>query len=245
MKQRLVSVSGTNALRSLLAVTALFVAGLFVPTSVGAEGPATSVSAGTSGSHAQVVLDESEPAVFIGFVFRDEDGDLAGKVRAIGANGAVCGTASVHTLSTGDGWYRLEAIGADTREGCPREGGALAFRLLYGNVDSGEFAITSQSVRFASGETSVVSLTPPPDSSNGDWLGELTLTSGDTALLTWVGLDGASVQDAIASLDITIDRVIHYDADLGRWVSYTVGGPAFLQTYTAVQYGDVVRVRIR
>jgi len=244
MKQRLVSVSGTNALRSLLAVTALFVAGLFVPASAGAEGPATSASP-TSASQAQVVLNDSPPAVFIGFVFRDEDGVLASKVRAIGANGAVCGTASVRTLSNGEGFYRLEAVGADTREGCPGEGGALAFRLLYGNVDSGSFAITSQTVRFASGDTSVVSLTPPPTSSNVDWIGEVTLTSGDTLLLTWVGLDGASVQDALASLDVSVDRVTHYDADRGKWVSYTVDGPSFLQTYTVVQYGDVVRVRLR
>ena len=41
-----------------------------------------------------------------------------------------------------------------------------------------------------------------------------------------------------------MDHVSHYDAGLRRWLSYTPGGPSFVQTYTSVRYGDVVRVRV-
>ena len=241
MKQRLVSASGTIALRSLLAVTAVFVAGLFAPASARAEGPVTSVS----GYQAQVIEDASLPTTFIGFVLRDEDGNLATKVRAIGENGVVCGTASVITLATGDGFYRLDAVGAESREGCPSEGGALAFRLLYGMVDSGEFALTSEAVRFASGETVVISLTTNPDDSTANWLGDVPTSSGEFGLLTWIGTDGTPTGDALASVGVSVDRAVHYDGDLGRWVSYTVGGAMFRQTFATVSYGDVVLVRVQ
>jgi len=233
-----------RALRSLLAVTALVVAGLFVPLSPasaeggGAEGPATSVSL------AQLAVDE-RPALVLGFVFRDEDGNLPTKVRALGATGAVCGTGNVQLLASGDGFYRMDAVGAAVRLGCPSEGGALAFRLLYGSVDSGSFAIVSQPVRFAAGQTIVASLTPAPASEQSSWLGVVPTRSGDDALLTWVGTDGTPIEEALEALGVSVDRVSHYDAETRRWVSYTSGGAAFLQTYTEVGYGDVVRVRVK
>ena len=84
----------------------------------------------------------------LGFVFRDADGNLATKVRAIGARGVVCGTGNVQVLSSGDGFYRMEAVGGAVRSGCPSTGGSLSFRLLYGSVDDGAAAIPSQPVYF-------------------------------------------------------------------------------------------------
>ncbi len=235
------------------------VAGLFVPLSSasaeggGAEGPATSVSPAVSAasaptansrSHAQVAL-EAEPALIFGFVLRDADGNLPTRVRAVGANGAVCGTGNVLVLDSGMGFYRLEAVGAASKAGCPTEGGALGFRLLYGSVDSGSFAITSHVVRFVSGGRLLVYLTPAPAPDQSLWLGAVPTTSGDDALLTWVGQDGTPLEDALDALEVSVARVSHYDADARRWVSYTPGGASFLQTYTSVGYGDVVRVIVK
>ncbi len=237
-----------RALRSLLAVTALLVAGLLVPASsasaegAGAEGPAPSVS----GERPQTV--EARTALLVGLVFRDASGNLATKVRAIGTNGAVCGTGNVQLLVSGLGFYQMAVVDATTRAGCPVEGGTMAFRLLYGSVDAGSSAIPSQSVRFASGRTLVASLTPAPASTQSSWLGDLPTTGGDDALLTWVGADGTPIEDALDALDalgVSVDRVSHYDAELRRWLSYTPGGPAFLQTYMSVGYGDLVRVRVK
>jgi hypothetical protein len=249
-----------RALRSLLAGTALVVAGLLVPLSSasaeggGAEGPATSVSASVSGSgvtfasgygsQAQVTADSS-PALILGFVFRDESGNLPTRVRAIGSGGAVCGTGNVQVLDSGMGFYRMEAAGAASRAGCPSEGGSLAFRLLYGSVDSGTSGIPSGPVRFAAGGTIVASLTPAPASAQSGWLGTLPTTSGADAMLTWVGADGTPIAEALSALGGSVSRVSHYDAETRRWVSYTPGGASFLQTYTAVGYGDVVRVVVK
>ena len=238
-----------RALRSLLAVTALVVAGLFglaSSTSVeaaGLEGPATSVSAGSS-TDGQSTWDESHPATMLGFVFRDAAGNLATKVRAIGAHGVVCGTGNVQVLSSGDGFYRMEAVGGAVRSGCPSTGGSLSFRLLYGSVDDGAAAIPSQPVYFLAGATFVVSLTPQPAGTSVDWLGTVP-ASGEDGLLTWVGADETPVEEAIAVLGVPVERLSHYDAGLRRWLSYTPGSPSFAQSLTSVSYGDVVRVRVK
>lgn len=243
-----------RSLRSLLAVTALVVAGLFVlaPSAsaegAGPEGPAASVSAprtpgdGT-GVLAQVSSKDTPTATLLGLVFRDAAGNLATKVRAIGLNGVVCGTGNVLVVDSGRGLYRMDVVGGTTRTGCPAEGGALTFRLLYGSVDGGSAAISSQAVRFVSGETLVASLTPVPASARSNWLGE-TPASGEDALLTWVGADGTPIEDALGLLDVSVVRASHYDADSRRLLSFTPGGPSFLQSYRTVGYGDVVRVRV-
>lgn len=234
-----------RALRSLIAGTALFVAGLSVPAltaqaaGVGPEGPATSVSPQTASQAS------SQASSFVGYVFRNADGNLATKVRAIGSDGIVCGTGTVQRLSSGDGLYRIDVVSADVREGCPAEGQGLGFRLLYGSVDDGSFAITSQVVRFAAGKTQVVSLTPNPSHAADGWLGELPTERGAEAHLVWVGADGTPIDEALALLDVEVYRASHYDAATDRWQSYTPGGPSFRQTYLAVGYGDVVLVRVK
>ncbi|MDA1175072.1 MAG: hypothetical protein O2826_11235, partial [Chloroflexi bacterium] len=226
--------------------------GLASSTSVeaaGLEGPATSLSASLvaaedSGAQPQVTSTETGAALLFGFVFRDESGRLATKVRAIGTYGVVCGTGNVLRLDSGLGFYRMEVVDAATRAGCPTEGGALTFLLLYGSVDTGSLAIPSQVVRFAAGETLVASLTPAPASARSNWLGQVPTTSGADGLLTWIGANGTPIEDALAVLGVEVDHVSHYDAGLRRWLSYTPGGPSFVQTYTSVRYGDVVRVRV-
>lgn len=241
-----------RALRSLLAVTALVVAGLFglaSSTSVeaaGLEGPATSVS-GWTDTDGQTAWDETRPAVMLGFVFRDADGNLATKVRAIGAGGVVCGTGNVQRLESGDGssgFYRMEAVGGAVRSGCPSSGGSLSFLLLYGAVDGGSAAIPSQPVHFVAGATFVVSLTPQPEGAPAGWLGAAP-ASGEDGLLTWVGADETPVARALAALGVTVERASHYDADSRRWLSYTAGAPSFAQSLTELSYGDVVRVRVK
>ena len=240
-----------RALRSLLAVTALVVAGLFglaSSTSVeaaGQEGPATSVSGGI-GTDGQVASDETRPALILGIVFRDADGNLATKVRAFGSGGVVCGTGNVQLLNSSDGFYgfyRMDVVGGAVRSGCPSTGGGLSFRLLYGAVDDGATAIPSQRVHFLAGATFVVSLTPLPEDAPADWLGAVP-ASGDDGLLTWVGADETPVEDALAALGVAVERASHYDAASRRWLSYTPGSPAFAQSLTSVSYGDVVRVRV-
>ncbi len=235
------SVLRHRALCTLLAGTALFVAGLSFPASAGAEGPATSASPQTSGQAAV------EPSTFVGFVFRNADGNLATKVRAIGADGTVCGTASVTTTQAASrtGFYRMEVVGHDTREGCPRPGQGFAFRLLYGNVDDGSFAVTSQLASFQPGTTQVVSLTPNPSHGADGWLGELPSGRGAEAVLVWVGADGTPIEDALALLDVDVYRASHYDAEDDRTLTFTPGGPSFLQTYRTVGYGDVVLIRAK
>ena len=255
----LASMLRCQATRNRLAVTALVVAGLFGLTSsasaavVGTGGPATSVSAAphpsATGSVEQTAsLDQTvrgDTATFFGLVLRDEDGDLPTKVRAIGQTGVVCGTGNVQRLNGGDGYYSMEIAGSDTRAGCPSTGQAVAFRLLYGSVDDGSFALTSQSVRFEAGQRFLVSLTPAPSSESGDWLGALPDAAGEAVTLTWVGLDRTPIATALRALDLPVARVSQYDADLGRWLSYTPGGPSFLQSYLTLGYGDVVRLRLQ
>ena len=180
----------------------------------------------------------------LGFVFRDVAGNLVTKVRAIGAHGVVCGTGNVQVLSSGDGFYRMEAVGGAVRSGCPSTGGSLSFRLLYGSVDDGAAAIPSQPVYFLAGATFVVSLTPQPAGTSVDWLGTVP-ASGEDGLLTWVGADETPVEEAIAVLGVPVERLSHYDAGLRRWLSYTPGSPSFAQSLTSVSYGDVVRVRVK
>lgn len=227
-------------------------AGLSVPTSVGAEGPASSVSPDGGGdfsaSRAQAVETE-DSALLVGFVYRDEQGNLPVRVRALGANGAVCGSATVTVLEgSAFGFYRMDVYGASVREGCPSAGGAVAFRALYGRVDAGSYAAPNVAVRYEPGATLVVSLRPTASGAHGPmahWIGELPRTSGGEATLTWIGLDGARVQDALAPLGLEIARAVHWDEGSRRWVGYTPGGPSFLQTYTTVAYGDTVRIRLK
>lgn len=241
---RAASVLRLRAIRNSLAVTALLVAGLFVLASsasaaAGTGGPAPSVPGGPE-------VGGPGSALFLGFVLRDEQGALPTKVRAVGEQGAVCGTASVQILDSGSGFYRMDVVNHATRAGCPGDGAALTFRLLYGSVDDGTVGIPSRDFTYFPGATIVVSLTPTPrTAAASSWLGTLPTKSGDDALLTWVGEDGTPVADALATLGVEVTRASHFDATTSRWVSYTPGGPAFLQTYLAVGYGDVVRVRLK
>ena len=242
MTVRFGSVFRRRALRRLLAGTALFVAGLSGPAltayaaGVGPEGLATFVPPQTT---------PSISSTFIGFVFGGPDGNLATKVRAIGFGGVVCGTGTVERVSDNLGFYRIDVVGSNVREGCPQVGQGFGFRLLYGSVDDGSFATTSQVVSFIPDKIQVASLTPSPRGRVDGWLGEVPTERGAEAQLVWVGADGTPIDDALELLDVEVYRVRHYEAAVGRWETYTPGGAFFFQTYRAVGYGDVVLILVK
>ena len=75
-------------------------------------------------------------AVFHGFVVSDPLG-VPLRVRAVGLDGSVCGTADVEIGDGGVGFYILSVVTAATKVGCPAPGASIRFTLVYGLIDDG------------------------------------------------------------------------------------------------------------
>jgi len=190
---------------------------------------------------------EGPAVLFLGFVVPDADGFLATRVRAVGNDGAVCGTAEVTESGGGLGFYVLTVVSAADKAGCPVEGGLVRFSLLYGSIDDGAFANPSGNAPFfRAGQTVVVHLTPAPSSAaiNG-WVGPAPIPGGRAMTLIWDGPDHTPVDQALQTLGVEIAGAWHIPPGARRYLSYLPGAPAFTQSYVTVRSGDVVTVRAR
>jgi hypothetical protein len=201
-----------------------FMTGLFAlaPSGAGAEGPVSR---------------------FVGFVVA-QDGDLPTRVRALGADGVVCGTSELEVSNEILGFYDVSVISAAERAGCPSEGDAVALWLLYGNVDDGVPAQSSLPTLFRSGEIQVRYLSASSAPSVEGWSGTPP-PAGGYALMVWGGPDGAPVDQALELLAVDVKALWFYDAGLKQFRMYVPGGPGFVQTYTVMGAGDIVVVKAR
>lgn len=79
-------------------------------------------------------------AVFYGYVLPESTaGALPKRVRAISAQGAVCGSADVTvTGNTKIGFYAMPVVPASVKDGCPVSGETVRFALVYGLIDESE-----------------------------------------------------------------------------------------------------------
>ncbi len=211
-------------LRALIVLSVAFglLAGLSVPTSVGAEGPASS---------------------FFGFVFADGGQPIPTKVRAYGAGGVVCGTADVRAMNAQTGFFQIDVVGQDAREGCPQVGGEVTFWLLYGRVDDGVPASMEAPLTFQPGATTMVSLGIPGAPPQG-WSGEAP-PPGGVAILRWNGPDRMPTSEAVALLGVPVRGAWHYDSASASRLAWVPDAPPWVQTYLEVRTGDVVVVRAR
>jgi len=222
-------------LRVLLALSALSLgfglsAGPFAPTSVSAEAEAGGPA--------------SRSTRFLGFVFAEPDESVPTKVRAMGAGGVVCGTASVRVVGPDLGFYDLEVTGHADRPGCPRPGALVSLWLLYGKVDDGVPAATSAAARFLRGQVTTISLGTSGALGSEGWSGAPP-SRGGVAILRWNGPDAVPVADAVALLDVRVTSISHYDPESASMLSWFPDAPSFVQTYTHVDAGDIVVVRAR
>jgi len=245
-----------RATGSLLVGLALLAVVLSAPASAGAEGPAASlypsspvvaVAGAHSGTAAQVVAGGPDQlsAQFIGFVYRDDDGRLATRIRATGmtdrGEAVNCGSAPATALDSGFGFYQVLVLSDAAREGCPKAGQPVTFRLLFGNVDDGVRAVTSNDTTFSPGATSVVTLYPSADHSIANrWTGD---TSTRVAQLTWIGTEGTRIESALAALGRPVVGAWRWDAAASQYEVYVPGGSALRQSLEVVSPGDVVTVR--
>lgn len=189
---------------------------------------------------------EGPAAIFLGFVVPDADGFLATRVRALGAGGAVCGTADVTESGENVGFYALRVAPAADKAGCPAEGEMVRFALLYGNIDDGTFANANGNARFRGAQAAVVHLAPASSTAEiTGWVGPLPTSGGRAVALIWDGPDGTPVDQALQTLGVEIAGAWHIPPGARRYLSYVPGAPAFTQTLTTVHAGDVVTVRAR
>lgn len=208
-------------------------------------GIALSVVLGTFMAAGPSASAEGPAAIFLGFVVPDSDGMLATRVRAVGNGGAVCGTADVTDSGDNVGFYLLRVAPAADKAGCPAEGETVRFSLLYGNIDDGTLANPNGDSRFRGAQAMVVHLAPASRSADiTGWTGTPP-RSGGLALLTWGGPANTPVAQAVQTLGVEVTGAWHLPPGSRRYLSYLPAGPAFTQTYTTVQTGDIVTVRAR
>lgn len=199
--------------------------GLFVlaPSGAGAEGPVSR---------------------FVGFVVVTPESGVPTKVRAVGQEGVVCGTADVSMTNELLGFYELTVISSLDRPGCPGVGEEIHFRLLYGSVDDGVVGHPNLPTGFVPGEIQVRHLSVSSIPASGGWSGTPP-PSGGYALMVWGGPDGAPASQALSLLPIEVEVLYHYDATLRQFLAYVPGAPSFVQTYTVLRSGDIVVVKAR
>ena len=208
-------------------------------------GIALSVVLGTFMAAGPSASAEGPAVLFVGFVSADSDGSLPVRIRAVGRSGAGCGTADVEISGEGVGFYVIEVVSGAAKSGCPRVGDPIHFFLLYGSVDDGVPATAVGDISFSPGGHTAYLFPPLADESNiGGWTGTPP-PSGGLALLTWGGPANTPVAQAVQTLGVEVAGAWHLPPGSRRYLSYLPGGPAFTQTYTTVQTGDIVTVRAR
>lgn len=96
--------------------------------------------AGSFTSIGSAVHAANPSAVFFGYVLPEStNGVLPKRVRAISAQGVVCGSADVvATGNTQVGFYALPVVPASVKDGCPAVGETVRFALVYGMIDESD-----------------------------------------------------------------------------------------------------------
>ncbi len=187
---------------------------------------------------------EGPVSFFAGFVVAAPGDPLPTKVRAVGSNDVVCGTADVVAGNEAVGFYELVVVSGAERAGCPNDGGALRFLLLFGSVDAGQVFDADGTLRFRANMAQTQHIWVGPLTSALGWSGSPP-PAGGYGLMVWGGPDGARAGQAIALLPGEVNVLYHFDATLKRFLSYVRGGPEFVQTYTVMSAGDIVVVKAR
>lgn len=185
--------------------------------SASAEGPASVFSGG----------------VFYGYVFTDVEGTLPDHVRALGAGGAVCGSADVMRVSDYAGFYVLSVVSSDLKRGCPASNGVVQFSLLSGRLDDGVWA--EQVATLEQRETAQMLNLRAAPSTMPNWTGAPGNVDGGS-LLRWTG-DLVSMADALAALPFSTGAAYRLDPTRGIFVEVTPSIDAMLAA------GDLLLVR--
>ena len=185
--------------------------------SASAEGPASVFSGG----------------VFYGYVFTDVEGTLPDHVRALGAGGAVCGSADVMRLSDTAGFYVLSVVSSELKRGCPASNGVVQFSLRSGRLDDGAWA--EQVATLDPGESVQMLNLRAAGASMPNWAGAPGNVDGGS-LLRWTG-EPASLSDALAALPFATGTTHYLDPARGIFVG--VSSPTGL----LLTAGDLLLVR--
>ncbi len=199
------------------------------------------------GSRPSALAESREPSVFFGFVVPLASDALPVRVRAVGADGTVCGTSDVAMSGDGLGFYLVNVASELQRSGCFADGDEVQFVLLHGPIDEGVRAITFAETSYVSGRAIRADLIEGDGRLPfvlGGWSGPLP-PSGGVALLTWAGPENTPVEQAVQTLGIEVVGVWQLPPGTQRFVSYIPGAPAFAQTYRTVHTGEIVFVRAR
>jgi hypothetical protein len=176
-------------------------------------------------------------AVFHGFVVPDPTGAPT-RVRAVSANGTVCGTADVQPSGVGVGFYTLSVVTGATKAGCPPAGGELRFTLVYGLIDESLPAVTSAVL--TPGTVTVLNLYA---ARAGTQIGGFEGTPpepGSYAVMRWTGPARTPTEQALATLGFSVTALYHYNGVAGRYEAFVPGAPDWASAFTTVGAGDDV-----
>ena len=177
---------------------------------------------------------EGPASVFYGYVFPSNGDSPPARVRALSASGVVCGTADVlpGIAGTGQvGFYAVTVASAEQKAGCPSLGSVVQFTLVASRVDDGQWA--DQVALARPGETQHVNLGAAVSSFPGWDSGSSSLQGN--VVLRWVGADGTSLAEGLASLGIVPASVARPNSS----GAFADADPAGMLTA-----GDLVLVRL-
>ncbi len=172
-------------------------------------------------------------AVFYGYVFAETPGTLPERVRAMGAAGAVCGSADIVRVNDSAGFYALSVVSSDLKRGCPPRNGVVQFSLLTGRVDDGVWA--EQVAMLEQRETPELLNLSLPSRVMPNWLGLPSNVDGGS-LLRWTG-GRSSLATALAALPYPAGDAYRLDEQSGLFV--------VALSDTTIESGDLVLVRFR
>lgn len=155
-------------------------------------------------------------SVFYGYVLADGKAPLPERVSALGAKGAVCGSAVVIAISDSVGIYVLSIVSGDKKPGCPpAKGGVVQFALLSGRLDDG---IRAEQVGTLSGAPQALNLRSAA-SIIPNWSGTPGNVEGGS-LLRWTGID-APLEAALSTLPFAVGDLYYLDPVSGMFAKFT------------------------
>jgi hypothetical protein len=159
---------------------------------------------------------EGSASVFYGYVLADAPHALPERVGALGAGGALCGSAVVVPVSEFVGFYALSVTSGDAKPGCPpAKGGVVQFAMLSGRLDEG---IRAEQVGILSGSPQILNLRPAT-TLIPSWSGTPGNVDGGS-LLRWIDID-APLEAALSTLPFAAGDVYYLDPASGMFAHVT------------------------
>lgn len=183
---------------------------------------------------------QAPTALFFGFIALDEQ-PAPDRVRAL-VGDTVCGTAEIMPSGEGRGFYFVQVVSAGEKPGCGVEGSPVSFVLLSGALDEGTPAAQTQA--WHAGTSQQLDLSTTTGVSFGAFTGELP-SGGGLGLVRWTGASATPVEQAVRTVPREVLAVYYWDVAAQRFLTYIPDAPLVASTYTEVDSGDIVFVRVR